>query len=393
MNTDTPPFSNATIMVVEDIPANLNLLTSLLKSRGYKVQPAISGEVALQAAHRSPPDLILLDINMPRISGYEVCKRLKADANLKTIPVIFISALNETSNLIEGFALGAVDYVTKPFEFSEVMVRVRTHLELVHLRRELEQQNARLEDQVAKRTRELAEAHARLAILDRAKSDFLHLISHELRTPLNGVLGVTEMLLATASQDVENREFAGMYEASRDRLMTMVDDSLLLTQLGVGMAADSQQACRLETLLIKARSEAVRYADSRGVQLAPAPLDLGLVQGAPTYLVRALRSLLETAVKFTQVGSLVRLTKADASEPGGLIIETDGLGIPPEMLPRVFDLLAVAEPITPGGDLGVALPLAERIISLCGGAVVVENLTPPGVRFTVRFKKLEPNNA
>jgi sigma-B regulation protein RsbU (phosphoserine phosphatase) len=135
----------SSILVVDDTPANLQVLTGMLKDHRYKVRPVPSGKLALQAAQREPPDLILLDINMPDMNGYEVCERLKADEWLRGIPVIFISALAEPLDKVRAFALGGVDYITKPFQMEELHARVATHLKLRRLQVELEETNARLE--------------------------------------------------------------------------------------------------------------------------------------------------------------------------------------------------------------------------------------------------------
>ncbi|HQM50767.1 MAG TPA: response regulator [Candidatus Hydrogenedentes bacterium] len=132
------------IMVVDDTPANLKLLSNMLQERGYEVRPLQSGKMVLNAARTHPPDLILLDINMPEINGYEVCEQLKADAALCGIPVIFISALTETEDKIEAFRRGGVDYVTKPFQFEEVLARVNTHLLLKDARCRLEDLSRKL---------------------------------------------------------------------------------------------------------------------------------------------------------------------------------------------------------------------------------------------------------
>jgi putative two-component system response regulator len=132
------------ILIVDDTPANLQLLASMLKERGYKTRPVPSGLLALQAALSETPDLILLDVNMPEMNGFEVCQSLKADEKLKDIPVIFISALNEVLDKVKAFAVGGVDYITKPFQFDEVQARVDTHLKIRHLQEELEQHNRQL---------------------------------------------------------------------------------------------------------------------------------------------------------------------------------------------------------------------------------------------------------
>src|SRR6202166_4162084 len=128
----------ASILVVDDAPANLQVLAGMLKDRGYKARPVPSGKLALQAARRDPPDMILLDINMPEMNGYEVCEHLKADNKLKGIPVIFISALTEQLDKVKAFAIGGVDYLTKPFQMEELHARVENHLKLRRLPTELE---------------------------------------------------------------------------------------------------------------------------------------------------------------------------------------------------------------------------------------------------------------
>jgi PleD family two-component response regulator len=125
------------ILVVDDITANVQVISVMLKTRGYKVVPALGGKQALQIIRDNPPDLILLDINMPEMDGYEVCEQLKADETLKEIPVIFITGLTETADMVKGFSMGAVDYIAKPFQIEEVCARVKTHLRLRRLQVEL----------------------------------------------------------------------------------------------------------------------------------------------------------------------------------------------------------------------------------------------------------------
>ena len=156
-----PAAPAASILVVDDVSANLQVLTAMLKARGYKVRPVPSGKLALLAARKDPPDLILLDINMPEMDGYEVCKNLKSDEGLRGIPVIFISALNENLDKVNAFAIGGVDYLTKPFQMEELHARVETHLNLRRFQVALEQANARLEKANGRMSRDL-EAAARI---------------------------------------------------------------------------------------------------------------------------------------------------------------------------------------------------------------------------------------
>ncbi len=147
MNSPPPepePAAPASILIVDDTPANLQVLTGMLKDRGYKVRPVPGGRLALAAARRDPPDLVLLDINMPEMNGYEVCEHFKADATLRGIPVIFISALTEPVDKVRAFGTGGVDYLTKPFQMEELHARVETHLKIRRLQVALEQANGLL---------------------------------------------------------------------------------------------------------------------------------------------------------------------------------------------------------------------------------------------------------
>ena len=149
---------NATIMTVDDTPENLNLLRTMLQGLGHRVLAFPNGRMALNAATKNPPDLILLDINMPDMDGFEVCKRLKADERLQEIPVLFISALTEIENKVKAFKAGGVDYVTKPFQLEEVQARVEAHLRLRKMEIELERYNLHLEKLVMEKTREITDS-------------------------------------------------------------------------------------------------------------------------------------------------------------------------------------------------------------------------------------------
>ncbi|MFU8790196.1 MAG: HD domain-containing phosphohydrolase [Methylobacter sp.] len=145
------------ILAVDDTPASLKLLTDILKEEGYEVRSAINGELALSAAMRNPPDLVLLDIRMPDMDGYEVCRQLKANSETRDVPVIFVSAVSATDEKVLGFEIGAVDFVTKPYQRSELLARVRTHLELNNLRHNLT-------DLVIERSSELIESERKLRL-------------------------------------------------------------------------------------------------------------------------------------------------------------------------------------------------------------------------------------
>ncbi len=377
------------IMIVDDNPANLKLLEDMLVRQGHEVRSFPLGRLALAAAMKAPPDLILLDINMPEMNGYEVCERLKSNSALSDIPIIFLSALNETQDKVKAFRSGAVDYISKPFQFEEVHARVETHLKLHDLQRAMKLQNQRLEEAVAARTRELAEANQRLTVLDRSKNEFLNLISHELRTPLNGLLGAGEIILEAMPSTEENDDLRVVFEHSRRRILAMLDDALLLTEIDISGERFSSGQVSLLAAMSLAMERTAEFAGSRRVTLAPPPagLDLTFVQGDETLLVRALQALLETAVRFSEEGETVRLSHELVSDSIRIMIESHGKTIPSAVIPKFFDLFAIEEASTPGRDLGLGPAVASRILSLFGASVSVANRDPSGIRLTISLKK------
>ena len=165
MNNDRDDVRKQEILIVDDTPNNLRFLSTMLMEEGYEVRKALNGQMALKSVSSDPPDLILLDIRMPEMSGYEVCQQLKAQEQTKEVPVIFLSALDNAMDKVMAFNVGGVDYITKPFQFEEVLVRVKTHLALCKLQKQLQEQNERLQQEIRQRQKaeaELREANERL---------------------------------------------------------------------------------------------------------------------------------------------------------------------------------------------------------------------------------------
>jgi two-component system sensor histidine kinase/response regulator len=382
--------TQSSIMVVDDQPANLKLMETMLRQQGYEVRSFPRGRMALAAAGQQAPDLILLDITMPEMNGYEVCERLKSDDKLAQIPVIFLSALSETEDKVRALRCGGVDYISKPFQFEEVKARVETHLELYSLQRALQFQNERLEQAVATRTGELAEANQRLRILDSSKNEFLSLISHEFRTPLNGLLGVGELVLNELAASPDTDELREMFEQSRQRILSILDDAMLLTQIDVERERFPPGRVELSVALKRAVGLATELAQSRQVRLDPASCGKAIVVGEEELLVKALHALIETGVKFSEQSASVRITCSADSDPIVVTIDSYGKAIPMHQIPKFFDLFSVSEASTPGGDLGLGPPVACRILALFDGAVTVANRDSSGIRLTVSLKSSNP---
>ncbi len=294
---------------------------------------------------------------------------------------------------MRAFRSGGVDYISKPFQFAEVQARVEVHLKVHGLQRALKLQNERLEEAVAARTRELAEANQRLTILDSSKSEFLNLISHEFRTPLNGILGIGELILEGMPSSEENNELQAMFEQSRRRILSILDDALLLTEIDVNGALFRSAPVSLHAALACAMERTAEFAESQRVALTPpsAGVDPRRVMGDEGLLVRAFHALLETAVKFSEEGEAVRVSCDTFLNSQRVIIESHGKSIPGPALGKFFDLFSISEASTPGRNLGLGPPVAFRILSLFGASVSVSNREPSGIRLIVSLKDSKPS--
>jgi hypothetical protein len=232
---------------------------------------------------------------------------------------------------------------------------------------------------VRERTGQLAEAHRRLAIMDRTKSEFLNLISHELRTPLNGIFGVAELLLLNENEkDPSIKELREMFNISRDTMMKILDDALLLTQIEVAGDSISSQTTQLDFILDSAITAVKQYGNVAIIpEFQPAGID---VLGDSSLLIKAFSSLFETAIRFSSEGPVTV-----ACGRGPLSVEVTicakGRSIPADMLADFFEVFSASRPIKGVGDLGLEPPVAQRIISLFGGSVEVRNEEPAGVSF------------
>lgn len=203
--------SKQTILVVDDTKENVRLLVEMLTKKGYNVRPALDGRSALKSAFAQPPDLVLLDIKMPEIDGYEVCRQLKERESTKKIPIIFISALNEVFDKIKAFDMGAVDYIPKPFQFEEVLARVQTHLALRLLQKTLQAKNQELSETLE----ELKTTQAQLIESEKmaALGNLVGGVAHEINTPLG--VGITvSSTLESATENLETALETGQLKKS-----------------------------------------------------------------------------------------------------------------------------------------------------------------------------------
>ncbi len=376
------------VLIVDDDPASRFYLEESLGEWSYEVISVSNGEAALEAIESDSPDLILLDILMPGLSGYEVCRRLQSDPSKREIPVLFITVKDNEQDIAKGFELGAVDYITKPFKILEVKARVETHLALKEAKQSLKNQNTILEEKVCERTKELLKAGERLEVLDKAKTDFLVLISHELRTPLSGILGVPEILMKGGLDDEDQVNLVEeTFKRSRERLLAILDEALLLTKIKLTEHNFILAPTSVNQAMMSAINLSTSFADGREVSIGTPPDIKEMVNGDLGLLSKALSSLIKTAIKFSNKNKSISFSYKPLPTKICVKIRAEGLTIPEDRIPQFFEVFSISEAITPGGDLGLAPPVAEALIKLFDGAVSVANHDGPGVLFTVSLKK------
>jgi two-component system sensor histidine kinase/response regulator len=363
MKNDTSPV---TIMIIDDEPANLSVLGTMLRDAGWEVRAFPRGALALAAARMEAPDLILLDIRMPEMDGYEVCRCFKADPELEGIPIIFLSAFTNLDDKVRAFEIGGLDYVTKPFAEVEVQARVRTHLRL--RRHQLE-----LEELVEQRVQELAEAHRRLQIWDGAKSEWLNVLSHEMRTPLNGLVGISEVLFHELPPESEHHALRGDFIISCDRIEKLMNDAVTLAQIDVDATNFAVSAVSLAQTLRNAQEWVAEHVPGSEIHAELAAIADIAIPGEPRLLSRAFGDLLLTAAHCVTDGEPIKVTIEVNSEYAKVLITVGEKPLPTRGLETFFEVGGQRVLLKGGGDFGLGAALASRIIRLFRGQVGVRN--------------------
>ena len=358
----------ADILVVDDAPANLQVISGLLKGHGYRVRLSPSGKLALHAARQEPPDLILLDVNMPELSGYEVAEELKKDPALRDIPIIFLSALQDTVDKVRAFAAGAVDYVTKPFQFEEVEARVRTHLALRRLQAELEQRRQSLE-----------QANHELHKLQELRDNLTHMIVHDLRSPLSAIIANLDLIAREKSLSRTGADSLVDARSSSSTLVRMVSSMLDVSRMEAGQLELVRSDCELGLLCQDAvRQVRVPGTDVACVVDAAEPL---VVSADKELLVRVVENLLGNAFKFAPEGDTVRVGITRVAAGARVTVADHGPGVAPELHARIFEKFGQAQPGGARSGSGLGLTFCKLAIEAHGGRIGVDSEVGKGATF------------
>jgi signal transduction histidine kinase len=361
------------ILIVDDTLANLQLLAGMLRDRGYRVRPVPSGKLALQAIQKEPPELILLDINMPEMNGYEVCAFLKADEALREIPVLFISALDETIDKVKAFTAGGVDYITKPFQFEEVEARVKTHLKLRRLQLERERQN-----------RQLLESYEKLKKLEDLRDNLTHMVVHDMRAPLMGITGHLEILEMDAEKKFSHEDLESLRNARSSGLVLV---GMVTSLLDISRLEQCQMpldiTCSDMDVLIQDALESLG-ALTKQVSLIYQNQNLPvLVTCDASLITRVIANLVGNAIKFAPEGSKVAVSAEKEGEVSKLCVTDTGNGIPLEYHDKIFEKFGQVETRQHRKlySTGLGLTFCKLAVEANGGKIGVESEVGRGSTF------------
>ena len=369
MSTVSPPTAGPTgktrVLVVDDITKNLQVVGTILRNAGYEVMPTTSGPQALERVRAQLPDLILLDLMMPEMDGLEVCRRLKADAATRQIPVIFLTASNEMEHLVSGFEVGAVDYVTKPFNPPELLARVQTHVEL-------------------------RQARERLREMNEEKNEFMGIAAHDLRNPLSAIQGYAEMVVEDA-QALAHRELEGNGERIREtakRMAEMVQNLLDANRIERGELqlnlAPTELGPAVNQVIETQRPHATVKQQTIHLQTETIPV---VVMVDPGVAVQVMENLVSNAVKYSPPGKDIFVRLKRQAQGVRVEVRDEGPGLSAEDQKKLFGKFARLSAKPTGGEhsTGLGLSIVKKMVEAMNGRVWCESEPGVGATFIVEF--------
>lgn len=368
----------SSILIVDDTPQNIQILATILSEQQYEIEYALSGKEGLNLLYAEKIDLILLDIMMPEMDGFEVCKTIRQQPKFDDVPIIFLTAKTDKESVYEGFELGAQDFVSKPFDYRELLARIKTQIELRESRQKLKDLNFWLEEEVEKRTVEIVEANnkleaanAELIGLDNLKSDFLSIISHEIRTPLNGINGAMQ-LLKHHVDSIKLSKYIELLDTSISRLEKFSLIALRITSLKTGKYVISKDSINLSELIEIAAVNLSDIAAEKNVKLDLSELtDSVNLLGEYDLMSFCIESLMENAVRYTNPGTTVSLRSKVTPDTIEISILDQGNGYSENELNNIFKFFNTVNSLDNSPGLG--LPFSRLIIEAHGGSVEVFN--------------------
>ncbi|MFC1852198.1 response regulator [candidate division CSSED10-310 bacterium] len=376
MNKSASDHPERDILVVDDAPANLYMLSQILTREGYSVRAVTNGTEALSAVLQLQPDLILLDVSMPDISGYQVCKQLKADEATHNIPIIFISALDAKEDKIEAFKVGGVDYITKPFQIEEVLARVETQLNRRDLQKKLEELNSELVKQIG----ELAHTNAELQARNEELDAFAHTVAHDLKSPLTSLIGYSSFLQKKYTNLAPDKMGKYLREINRSgiKITNIIEELLLLATLRKVESVELE-VLNMGKIVAESQERLIELVETAEAKII-VPQEWPPALGRDAWIEEVWVNYMSNAIKYG--GQPPHLTLgADIEENAVKFwVRDNGAGLTPEQQARLFTPFERLHQVRAMGH-GLGLSIVRRIVEKLGGKVGVSSEIDVGSEF------------
>lgn len=356
----------AKVLVVDDDPTNLSVLFNYLAEMGLKVLVAQDGESALEQIDHERPDIILLDILMPNIDGFEMCLRLKANPATSDIPVVFMTALSDVEDIIKGFQIGAVDYITKPFHQEEVLARIATHLTLQHQR-------------------------IKLYELNTMKNKFFSIVAHDMKEVLSTLVSLSNFLVMSVPGNGANKlqKAAKMLESSVQNAIKLLENLLNWTKIQNGTMESHQEMTDLQKIVLENIVLLRGSARKKHIDLSHTVNANTLVYTDPETTSMVLRNLISNALWFTDTGGEVKISTSTVDRFVEVAVSDTGIGISQDDLAKLFRIDKKFRKNGTAGEhgTGLGLILCKDLIEMNGGQIRVESQVGKGSTFTFTLPK------
>jgi len=359
MNTHNP-YNQAAILIVDDNPVNLRVMIQHLADSGFETRIAQSGEDALEQLDIALPDLILLDIMMPGLDGFDTCQQIKQNPKTKDIPIIFMTALSETCNKVKGFRLGAVDYITKPFQQEEVLARINTHLTIQYQKLELARLNA-------------------------TKDRFFSIIAHDLRGVFNPIIISTDVLVRIAQKEAQETmiQFAEGVQRSTRNAYQLLENLLTWSRVQRGVMAYTPQKIVLNYIISRNISLYSEKAIQKNIQLTGGA-DSQLIGYADDNMIdTVIRNLIYNALKFTRPEGTIDVSAYQEEQTIIVKVVDNGIGIEKQDQDRLFkiDTKFKTKGTANEEGTGLGLILCKELVEINKGTIQVESELDKGSTF------------
>ena len=382
------------LLIVDDDLLLRQAMDAFLTREGYKVRCAPNGQMALTFAGEDPPDLILLDIRLPDMDGFQVCRRLKGDPQTSNIPVIFISGLEEVADKVKGFEAGGVDYITKSFQREELLARLETHLALRRLQKQIEAQNAQLQQEIAKskraeealadRTVQLERINRELVALNAELDDFTNMASHDMQEPLRTLIAFSDLLrqdVGDSLPEQAGKDLAFITDAAK-RMRALIQDLLALSR--AGRAAQKREKVSLRECADLALEALAMRVKETGAQIIHDKLPD--VWGDSTLLTQLYQNLIGNGLKFSgDQRPIIQLTFEEQDGTQVFGVKDNGIGIERKYAREIFKPFRRLHGRAEYEGSGVGLAICRKIVERHGGKIWVESEPGKGAHFRFTF--------